>query len=134
LRGARSERGKLNEVAAVQRQIGNLLGGNHLAQGSVRSLNGYRRRRDLDAGLHGRWGELEIQFAMLVHLEPDILSRGGLEAWLFHLNVVIRHAEQGNNILASFIRGRGSSESNGGSRECHLRTRHSRSACVRHGP
>ena len=43
LRGARRQRGKLNEVAAVQRQIGHLLGRDHLTESGVRRLNRYRR-------------------------------------------------------------------------------------------
>ena len=61
------------------------------------------RRVDFNGGLHRRGSQLEIQLAVLVHLQPDVFGLGGLETLQFHLDVVIGDAEQGNNVLAASL-------------------------------
>ena len=45
---------------------------------------------------------------MFVHLQPDVVGLGGLETLQLHLDVVIGHTEQRNNVLAAFVGCRGS--------------------------
>src|SRR5208282_4340186 len=52
LRSSWSQCRQLNKVAAVQRQLRNLLRINHLAKRGVRSLNGNLSRRHLYVGAH----------------------------------------------------------------------------------
>ena len=63
------------------------------------------RRGHFHAGLYRRRRQLEIQLAVFIHLQPDVFGLGGLETLQFHLDVVIGHTQQGNNVLAAFIGG-----------------------------
>ena len=85
--GAGSERGELDEVAAVQRKFGHLLGGDHLAEGGIGGFHRHRGRVHFDALLDGGGRELEIHFAMLVHLQADIALLRRLESLHFCANV-----------------------------------------------
>ena len=99
---ARRQRGKLHEIASVQGKIGHLLRGDHLAQRGIRGLDRHSRGAHFHVGLNRGRIQLEIQFAMFVHLQPDVVSLGGLETLQFHLDVVIRHTQQAEQCTRRF--------------------------------
>ncbi len=101
--GAGRKGGELDKVAAVERQIGDLLGGDDLAQGRISGLNSDSRGGDFHALLHigGRKGE--IDFALFVNLEADIFHFAGLKPGECGTHGVGGYSQQGNNIMAAGI-------------------------------
>ena len=80
LGGARRESGQLNEVAAIQGELGDLLLGDDLPQAGISGLHGDFCGAYFDLRCHGSGREGEVHFAMLIHLQLDIFLFGGLEA------------------------------------------------------
>jgi len=86
-RGSGSQRRELDEVAAVEREVGDLFGGDDLAERGIRGFDGDLGGADLDILSDRRGVEREIDFALLVDLEPDVPLLGGLEALRLHVMV-----------------------------------------------
>ena len=84
----------MDEVAAIQGKIGDLLLGDHLAERRIRGLNGYL----FCAYFHGladrRGVKREINLALFVDLQANVLLLRGLEALGFHSDGVNRHGQQ----------------------------------------
>src|SRR5208337_4881513 len=79
LSDAGSERRQLDKVTPVQGQLSHLLGRDHLAEGWVLRFNSDGSRIDFNSFLDRRWHKLEIQLAVFVDLQPDVLVFGGLK-------------------------------------------------------
>ena len=93
LRRARRERRQLHEVASVQRELGDLLRGDDLTQRRIRGLHRYFGRAYFNGGGDRGRREGEIQFAMLVHLQPDVFCFDRSEARGFHSDRVDRQRQ-----------------------------------------
>ena len=93
----------MDEVAAVEREVGDLFGGNHLAERGIRGFDGDLGGADLDILSDRRGVEREIDFALLVDLEPDVPLLGGLEALRLHVDGVVCHGQQRHEVVAGIV-------------------------------
>ena len=102
-RGAGGERGQLNEVAPVQRQLRHLLRGNDLAERWVGRLDGDRLAGDRYGRGYARRREREIELAGLINLEPQIFRHGALKSGCIDFNVVCPHGEKRDQIVPGTV-------------------------------
>ena len=72
LRGSGCECGELDEVAAIQGQIGDLLRSNHLAERRIGGLHGDSSGGHFNALLHIGGRKRKIDFALFINLQADI--------------------------------------------------------------
>jgi len=93
----------LNEVATVERKLGHLLGGNHLAERGVRRLQHDRGGGHFDGLLDGGRGERKINLAVLIHLQRKVLLLDFLEAWRTHLQRVDADGQKRQQIMARVV-------------------------------
>ncbi len=104
LRGARRQRGKLHEVAAVQGELRDLLRSDDLPERGVGGLhrnsvrNHFNRRRN-----RGRI-QREIHLARFVHLQFLIFGFRWLEARKFHMDGVHPHRQIIDDVVPGLIR------------------------------
>ena len=103
--GARAQKGELNEVASVQRQLGHLLRVDQLAEGRITALQLRHRRLARDGDCLGYRGELqgEIECEALLHFEHDLASFLRLEAGHRDGHGVAANRQQRHGIAAGDI-------------------------------
>src|SRR6266478_2268675 len=102
-RSSGTERRKLREIAPIQRELRNLLGGNDLAEGGIRGLHCHFVCYDFNRGTHGGGGQNEIQFALLIHLQFYILALHRREALEFHPDRIDGYRQQADDVVAHII-------------------------------
>src|SRR4029077_16103789 len=99
LRYARRQGGQLNEVASVQREVRYLLGRDHLAKGGGRGFDGDFGGADFNHRRNRRRVEREIDLALFVDLQADVLLLSGLETLGLHSDGVSRHRQQRGEVV-----------------------------------
>jgi hypothetical protein len=100
---AGSQGGQLNEIASVERKLGDFLGGDDLAEGCGRGLDGDFGGIDLKAGAYGLGLESEIQLAVLVDLQAEIAGFSNFETGSLDLDREIANAEKRDEVTAGII-------------------------------
>ena len=106
LRRARRERCQLDKVAAVQREVGDLLGGDHLAEGWVRGLDRDFRARPRPPPSRRPTLALSEKLISrcLVDLQLQILGLGRLKALKFDMDGVHSDGQVIHDVVPGLIR------------------------------
>ena len=103
LGGTGGEGGELDEIAAVEGEIGNLLGGDDLAEGGIGGLDGNGSGSDFDACLNVGWRQIEVDFALFIDLQANIFDFAGLEAGVLRAHGEGADAQKRNYVVAAGV-------------------------------
>ena len=80
-----------------------MLSRDDLSQGRSRRLHGHFRRAYFDLLCDRTGREGEIHFAVLIHLQPQVLLLGCLESLRLHSNGVKRDRQQGDKVMSRVV-------------------------------
>ena len=103
---AGAQKQQLDEVAAVEGQVGHLLLGHHLPDGGRLRVNRSGVGLDLDLLRDVARGELEVDALHLVHVQRDVRADGQLETRLLRRHEVGADRQQRHNV-GPIVVGRG---------------------------
>src|SRR5271165_5759183 len=101
--GAGGEGGELHEVSSVQRQLGDFLRSDNLAEGGIGGFNGDGGGGDFHGGglRGGRQGEIEL--AGFVDLQAQVFGDSRLKTGEVDLDSIDAYGEQREQVVASLV-------------------------------
>lgn len=100
---ASGKSGELNEIAAVERKLGNFLGSDDLPERGIGSFDGDGGGIDFHSRGNRRWRERKVQFARFIDLQTQVPVFDGLKTLKFDAERVDGNGKQGDEVVTSVI-------------------------------